>query len=422
LPWQHTAAATDWGRADRSFALGLKARIALNAGSLNVGGKSAEYFEIARDAAKRVIDESGRDLSPDYAALFTKAGQATEVSKNENIFEIMYGGAIDDKVKKTHYISWGEYSRNIGQSGRFPTQLLVDTYEMKNGQRIDQSGSGYDPKKPFENRDSRLKHTIYTQGDTCIGSLDGTTKIKFLIEIYSDKTKFFDENGVASTQPNTDRNSGASQYGLAESGVGFLWKKYNHFDDEPAPFPTYNYVIMRFAEILLTYAEAKIELNDLDESVYAAIDRVRARSGQPALRTVDPSRNGNQAKMRQIVRRERKVELIDEGLHFFDMRRWKTGDLENQQPTYGYPVLGGGNLSLNFDSYAAATSDMVPSYGAAGLRDDINDIADYSAFASKLRVRDRSRYWNDAFYLSPLSQAELNKAPQLRPNNPGYGD
>jgi hypothetical protein len=424
LPWRHTAP-EDWGRADRSFAIGLKARLALNAGSLNVNGEGQKYFEIARDAAKQVMDESGRDLSPDYAALFTKAGQALATSKNENIFEIMYGGEADDRNKKYHYISWGEYSRNVGQSGRFPTQLLVDTYEMKNGKRIDEPGSGYDPKKPFVNRDSRLHHTIYTHGDTCIARLNAAedSKVKFILDIYFDKITYILPDGTNEQRPNIDRNSNLSQYGFAESGVGYLWKKYNHYDDEMASEPTYNYVIMRFSEILLTYAEAKIELNELDESVYSAIDRVRSRAGQPALRTADPARNGNQEKMRQIVRRERKVELIDEGLHLFDLRRWRIGDLENKQPTYGYPVLANvDKLSLNTDSYALATPDMVPSFGAPGSREDINDIADYSAFASKLRVRDKNRYWDDAFYLSPLSQAEMNKAPQLRPNNPGYGN
>ncbi len=424
LPWRYTASA-DWGRVDRSFAMGLKARIALNAGSLDINGNAKTYFQIARDAAKLVIDQSGRDLSSNYAALFTKAGQATENSKKENIFEIMYGGEQTDANKKYHYISWGEYSRNVGQSGRFPTQMLIDTYEMANGKRIDEAGSGYNPKKPFENRDQRLRHTIYTHGDTCIARLnmDDNSKQKFILDIYFDKINYLKADGTKETKNNQDRNSSVSQYGFAESGVGYLWKKYNHYDDEPAASPTYNYVIMRFAEILLTYAEAKIELNDLDESVYSAIDRVRARAGQPSLRSVDPSRAGNQSKMRQIVRRERKVEFIDEGLHFYDMRRWKIGDLENKQPTYGYPVLANvDKLSLNIDSYALATADMVPKYGAAGSREDLNDIPDYSAFATKLRVRDKNRYWNDAFYLSPISQAELNKAPQLRPNNPGYSD
>lgn len=425
LPWTYTKS-EDWGRADRSFALGIKARLALNAGSINAAknntAKAQEYFKIAAEAAKKIIDESGRTLAPDYHSLFTKAGQSTAEAKSENIFQIMYGGNLGDAIRRTHYISWGEYSRNIGQSGRFPTQMLVDTYEMTNGKRIDEPGSGYNPKKPFENRDNRLHETIYKHGDDCIGSLDGKTKIKFLINIFFDKTTFYKSDGTTETRQNLDRNSNVSQYGLAESGVGYLWRKYNYFDDEPASAPTYNYVIMRFAEILLTYAEAKIELNEIDASVYDAIDRVRLRSGQPSLLLADPSRAGNQAKMRQIVRRERKIEFMDEGLHFFDLRRWRIGDLENQQPTYGFPILANvDNMSLNVDSYALATPDMVPSFGAKGSREDLNDIPDYSAFSSKLRVRDKNRYWNDAFYLSPISRAERNKAPQIT-QNPGYGE
>lgn len=115
-------------------------------------------------------------------------------------------------------------------------------------------------------------------------------------------------------------------------------EKYNHFDDEASALPTYNIHIMRFAEVLLTYAEAKIELNELsDGTAVNAIDRVRARVGMPGILSVDPSREGNQLKMRQIVRRERKVELAKEALMLFDMRRWRTGELQNSEPTYGYP-------------------------------------------------------------------------------------
>lgn len=425
LPWRYKLE-EDWGRVDKSFALGIKARLALNAGSIckanNEIDKANAYFRIAVDASDRIIKYSGRDLAPDYHSLFTKVGQMTADAKSENIFQLMYGGAADDAAKKTHYISWGEYSRNIGQSGRFPTQLLLDTYEMANGKRIDEPNSGYDPKKPFENRDKRLKETIYTHGSECIGTIDGSTKIKFMINVYFDKTTFYKADGSSEQRANLDRNSNVSQYGFAESGVGYLWRKYNYYDDERASAPTYNYVIMRFAEILLTYAEAKIELNEIDGTVYDAIDRVRKRVGQPTLLSVDPSRANNQDKMRQIVRRERKVELMEEGHHFYDLRRWRIGDLENEYPTYGFPVLANvDKLSLNVDSYALATPDMVPSYGEAGSRRDLNDMAVYEAYGNKLRTRDTKRYWLDAFYLSPISLAERTKAPQIT-NNPGYGD
>ena len=91
LPWQ----SPEWGRVDRSIALGLKARIALYAGSWCKFGYGKDaikdeqqakiYFEAAADAAKRVINESGRNLAVKYKDLFTRAGQLKEDVKKETM-------------------------------------------------------------------------------------------------------------------------------------------------------------------------------------------------------------------------------------------------------------------------------------------------------------------------------------------------
>lgn len=436
LEWQ----AEDWGRVDKSVALGLKARIALYAASwcqygygesgATDQGQAQEYYRIAADAANRVILESGRELASNYASLFTRAGQMTPAAKSENLFSLMYS---DQGVMKTHYITYGEQSRMFAQSGRFPTQLLVDTYEMSNGKRIDEAGSGYDPKKPFINRDPRLKMTVYTHGDTIIGN-SGGKKQRFLMELYKPTTKAISEDGSVTEVTNLDYTGSVAQYGYIQSGVGYLWKKYNHFDDEVVHLASYNIILMRLAEVMLTYAEAKIELNQIDQTVYDAIDQVRARVGMPGVLTADPSRAGNQEKMRQIVRRERKVELMKEaGQHFFDMRRWRTGAVENSEETYGFPLAKPTATDKYPDGYDQVTPDMVPTYGAAGSAYDLNDIAQYSAYAYtldekgervyRIRVRDLSRpkNWKDMFYLWPIPQTERNKAPQLTQND-GYGN
>lgn len=426
LPWQ----ANEWGRVDKSVALGLQARIALYAGSWCKFGfgrdavkdeqKAKEYFTIAAQASNRVINESGRDLAINYKDLFTRVGQMKPDVQKESMLFMMFSDFGD---KSTHYMSLGEQCRMIGQSGRFPTQQLVDTYEMKNGKRIDEAGSGYNPQKPFISRDPRLKETIYTHHDTIIGNT-GNNKMKFLMELFNPMTKSWDEQGNEKMIANLDYAGSVSQYGYVFSGVGFAWKKYNHYDDESSALPTYNIHIMRFAEVLLTYAEAKIELNELsDGTAVNAIDRVRARVGMPGILSVDPTREGNQLKMRQIVRRERKVELAKEALMLFDMRRWRTGELQNSEPTYGYPKPIGVDPSKNIypDGYEQATPDMVPSYGEPGSERDINDIASYKAFADKLRMRDKDRSWDDKFYLWPIPQTERNKCPWLT-QNPGYGE
>ncbi len=191
LPWK----AKEYGRVDKSVALGLKSRICLYAGSWDKFGYGKEgiknesganvYFRQAAEAAKRVMDESGRTLAHDYNELFTRAGQLKPDAKNEIMLSMMFSDFAD---KSTQYLSLGETSRIFGQSGRFPTQQLVDTYEMANGERIDKSGSGYDPKHPFDSRDPRLSYTIYTQHDTIIGSTGGK-KLEFLMEIYKPTTK-----------------------------------------------------------------------------------------------------------------------------------------------------------------------------------------------------------------------------------------
>ena len=425
LPW----VATEFGRVDKSVAHGLKARIALYAASWNKFGfgkdaitnqvKATAYFRIAADAAKKVMDESGRSLANNYNDLFTRVGQLKGDVKRETMLFMMFSDFGD---RNYHYMSAGEQVRMIGQSGRFPTQQLVDTYETSNGRRIDQVGSGYNPKKPFENRDPRLKFTIYTQGDTIIGNT-GNNKLKFLMEVYNPLTRSFDAQNNAKLVDNSDYKGAVAPFGYVQSGVGFAWRKYNHFDDESTFNATYNIQIMRYAEILLTYAEAKIELGEMDATVVDAIDKVRARVGMPGILIADASRAGNQIKMRQIVRRERKVELIKEALYFFDMRRWRTGAIQNAEPTYGYPLATGVNTATNTypNGYDQATPDMVPSFGGAGSERDVNDVASYAAYASKLRMRDRDRKWEDRSYLWPIPQTELNKQPSLG-QNPGYGN
>ncbi|WPO78297.1 RagB/SusD family nutrient uptake outer membrane protein [Flavobacterium sp. KACC 22761] len=422
LPWQ----ATELGRADKSYALGLKARIALYAGSWCKEGfgqkgtknaaKAAYYFDIAAQTSRRIIQESGRGLAPNFDDLFTRAGQLTGPAKRENIFALAYS---DQASKKTHYQSFGEMARTVGgQSGRFPTQLLVDTFEMANGKRIDEPGSGYDPKNPFANRDPRLKMSIYTHKSNIIAN-NGGVKLNIIMELYKPTTLSFDAANNSTSISNLDYTGSVAQYGYIQSGVGYLWRKYNYFNDEIVSEPSYNILMMRYAEILLMYAEAKIELNQIDGTVTGAINEVRARVNMPATTLTD------QAKLRQLVRRERKVELIREaGLHFFDMRRWRTGALENAEKTYGFPIATGVNAATNTypDGYTQVTADMVPTYGAAGSDRDLNDLALYGAYGSKLRQRDADRpnNWNDKFYLWPIPQVERNKAPQLTQND-GYG-
>jgi len=120
------------------------------------------------------------------------------------------------------------------------------------------------------------------------------------------------------------------------SFTGYYFKKYipadvganwwsNSYNDE---------ILIRYAEVLLTYAEAKIEANDIDASVYDAINQIRQRTGvnQPA---VTPADYATQADLRTLVRRERHVEFAVEPQRLFDIRRWKTAEIVMPGNAYG---------------------------------------------------------------------------------------
>lgn len=410
LPW----IAASRGHADKAFALGLKARAALLGGSLNYGGNGANYYKTAAAAAQSVI--GNRVLAANRNDLFTIPGQAKTDARNELIFEMMYSNLGSTKF---HIMGFGAVSRNYGQTGIHPTQMLADTYECIDGKRIDESPL-YNVKKPSANRDPRFNATLWMHGDTVVANTSGTApNVKFVLEAYNKTTKFYNfTTNVWESKTNADINSAAAWASFANAGLGFITKKFATDTSEPISKSTFNMPVMRYAEVLLTYAEAKIELNELDQSVYSAINLVRNRVKMP---NVSADRIGNRDKMRQLVRRERKVELIFEGLHFVDMRRWQIGDLENAGPSYGFPIaLSNDAVTGNITSggYADATSDMIPNFKIDARR-DLNDIPSYENFKTKLKVRDVSRFWDAKFALWPIPQTEMDRDPGLI-QNAGY--
>src|SRR5690606_3180155 len=141
--------------------------------------------------------------------------------------------------------------------GFHATQNLVDSYEMKNGKLISDPTSGYDDQNPYKDRDSRLDKSILRNGSPWKG---------VIVETF--------EGGNANRTENGDRTQ--TGYGLKK----FIDEKYITADDVYQGGDN-DWIFMRYAEILLIYAEAQNEASGPDAAVLAAINEVRKRSDQP---------------------------------------------------------------------------------------------------------------------------------------------
>ena len=365
LPTKYDAANT--GRTTKGAALAIKARTALYNGK----------WDVAANAAKAVMDLNAYQLYPDYRKLFLNAAQSNE----EVVFEAQYLlGNL------THKSAQDLFSRNnSGLSMFFPAQSLVDSYECTDGLTIDQSPM-YDKANPFSNRDPRLDMTILRDGLLFGGKVFSTNP--------KDKTTLNMNTGVMIN--NLDVTNAYA------SASGYNWLKYCDEEDlDNVATCDFNTILCRYAEVLLTYSEAKIELNQIDNSVLDVINQVRARaygktvdqkSEYPAITTKE------QLALRKIIRRERKVELAGEGLRIFDIKRWGIFEKAMNGPVYGRP-------NGDFDIVG------IPVF-------DENELPDYSVDASKRKfVYDRA--CTNAKILWPIPQKEIDVNPNLKQNT-GY--
>ena len=172
--------------------------------------------------------------------------------------------------------------------------------------------------------------------------------------------------------------------------------------------------MMRYADVLLMYAEAKIELNQLDESVTEAINTVRARaygvnvsstSMYPAVEL------GTQEQMRKAVRIERRMELANEGLRYMDLIRWRLA--EKALNGYNYINLQPDELLnkvVNADLWFWAMTPQIDEDGLADFSALYN--AGYVALGAK-------RVFPSRQYLWPIPTHDMELCPNLK-NNPEY--
>lgn len=295
LPINTGYPAADRGRITKGAVLALKARIMLYEGS---------WSEVIKACEAVMGNTNGTyDLFPSYEGLFLQENEFN----SEVILDVQY-----EPVSRT----WGNFNDLLPLSvgGRLnniaPTQELVDSYLMINGKKIRESGANYDENDPYKNRDPRLTHTIVYHLYPWKKD-DGTIKT-----IY--------------TKPGTDPDLGkADEYspGSSASPTGYYLRKYYDPKHGNNFISGLNLMLIRYADILLMYAEAKAELGQMNETIWnQTIRRLRSRAGFTDPAALNFNATAGNAEQIQIVRNERRTELAMEGLRIFDIRRWKISE------------------------------------------------------------------------------------------------
>jgi hypothetical protein len=343
------------GRATQTAAMALKARLLLYAASPQYNPTNdLTKWQKAADAAKVLIDKNVHSLLTDYRNPFLFGGNPYN---NEVIFETQTPNRNDIEQNNAPI----SYDGALGRTN--PTQEMVDAFEMKTtGRPISDATSGYNA--PYTNRDPRLAFAIFCNGvvykspktvDTYIGGKDGI---------------------------------GAN---VNATKTGYYMRKF--FNDAVTWNQTSNtlsrrpWVIFRYAEVVLNYAEALNEAQGPVTDVYKYVNLVRARSNvaMPILQSTNPTGAGyvavNKDAMRLRIQNERRVELCFEGHRFFDVRRWKKGEEFFNKPVTGMRITRTPASTFTYERFTV-----------------------------------ENRVFSAKNYLYPISQSNLNRAPALGQN------
>ena len=289
----------------KGAAMAMKARFALYMGD----------YEMAEKSAKACMDLGVYSLEPDYAKLFK---QSTKVNP-EKVFVLPR--SIENDVVLDSWIVKNGLPRNAGGYGSYnPSWDLLASYLCTDGLPIDESPL-FDPRNPFKNRDPRCSMTIVAfNTEHCGFEYDPSPAATTIMNYTTGKTQ--------SNQDTRKVNQYASYTGLLwKKGIDASWME-NGLKVEQ------DYIIMRYADVLLERAEAYAQLNETGEAI-KLVNKIRLRAKQSTGMIANyPSDYGvkfnistyngsySQEDALKIVKMERRLEMGMESERFFDLVRW----------------------------------------------------------------------------------------------------
>lgn len=325
-------------------AMALKSRILLYAASPLFNGQTisttkdeqkelvgytdydAERWKKAADAAREFIETQGHNgnktnaLTKNFIVIFLNYYNKTT---NPELIFFRQGGK--SKNVETRNGPLGFSGNALGNGRTNPTQNLVDAYLMKDGKLRGESTTYlYNPQKPYDNRDPRLDLTVLHNGSNWLGRV------------------------LETNQGGANNPTGSAEY----TRTSYYMRKFmGNFIAVPEYANNQHlWIIFRYAEILLNFAEAENEyLSAPSKDVYDAIISIRQRAGieRGTNRLYGLEPNMTKEKMREVIRNERRIEMAFEEQRFWDIRRWRAAEDIFNTPLKGMSIV----KSLNSVTY-----------------------------------------------------------------------
>lgn len=348
------------------------------------GGDQQARWQAAENACKAVIDLNRYSLasaptSEAYHELFTKGNPSGIIFAR---YFTSDGGENHNQglwVSPNGYNSW---------SGDTPLQEHVDAYEMADGTEFSWDNPEH-AANPYENRDPRFyANILYNAADwrprpPGIDELDPVGVIQ---------TGWFEMPGQTALRPGIDTRESAIQ-NWNGTRTGYNLRKFVDRDLLPDRQQQFNpWPFLRYAEVLLNYAEAAEELGHTTEAA-GALNEIRARVNMPDV----PIDGGGDRTLQERIRQEREVELAFEEHRYFDVRRWM---IAPEVYTNGHGIRVVGRLDQAGEPLMWQGEEYRYRYEYEVIEVD-------------------ERLWNDRAYFLPIPQDEMDRNPKLV-QNPGY--
>jgi len=301
LPRYVQLATTERGRATAQAALAFLGRVYL----------AEQKWNDAANVYQQIIAFNDNSIDANFESLFDGTNEASK----EIIFATQYQQDLAPNAMMQHNYP----ATSGGWMLHCPLGNLVESFEFNDGTVFSYNDTKYNPSDLGRNRDPRLKYTVLYNGQNF-------------------------KNIVYNSNP--DDVSSADQLSTTKQSTrtGYALKKFNSasFSGGDLQNSGVDLPIIRYAEVLLSYLEAKLENGDvIDQGLLdATVNKVRSRPGvnMPKITAT------NQSDLRTILRRERRNELALEGIRYWDLLRWKNIGQVLQGDFYGAPFPGAKNL------------------------------------------------------------------------------